>query len=207
MGQRIIISESEKNHIKNLYEAETAPPPDESVLVAKKNPFKYPEYESARRIYSSDLEDGDMFYEMDTKYYSDKREEIEKIKNLFLPSLNNKTARFNDDIYTFLTTPINEFGGGGTMDIGEINIKKNDESYTRMYNVFYLPRDKTIRFYYPGIKTYSVEKFGEHALTFPKISELFSKQHDEINEKYKNITTLPDEYFEIRKIQRKQTDF
>ena len=38
---RLIISETERKNILSLYEATTvAPPPSESVLVVKKNPFK-----------------------------------------------------------------------------------------------------------------------------------------------------------------------
>jgi hypothetical protein len=68
MGQKLIITEEEKNRIKLLYEVVTKLPPDESILVANKNPYKYPEYESARRVYSSKLVNGDLFYELNIPY-------------------------------------------------------------------------------------------------------------------------------------------
>ena len=40
MGRRIIISETERKNILSLYEStNVAPPPSESILIAKKNPF------------------------------------------------------------------------------------------------------------------------------------------------------------------------
>ena len=59
MGKRITISETEKRNILSLY---TEQQESIGILVAKKNPFKYKDFESARRKYSSDLKPGDMYY-------------------------------------------------------------------------------------------------------------------------------------------------
>ena len=100
MGQRIVISESERKHIMNLYEAA---PPSESVLVAKKNPFKYDEYADARRKYDKELKTGDRFFidnsqDINQYYYN----ELVKFGNEIVESLYGKTIRDDDTLYKII---------------------------------------------------------------------------------------------------------
>ena len=202
---RLIISETEKKNILSLYEAtNVVPPPSESVLVDNKNPFKYPEYESARRTYSSDLKDGDMFYILTG--FSKFAAEQELNKN-FRKGLYNKTVRIDDNIYTFLKTSINEstnFGGGGTISLGSIEIIKNNDSpkfssikakldtTTNKFQVFFV---------------YDAASANSKSISIQSISDLYSQKYKEEVTDKSVVGNMPDEYFEIRKVQRQKTDF
>jgi hypothetical protein len=48
---------------------------------------------------------------------------------------------------------------------------------------------------------------GFNGISFNKINELFNKQYNESVVPKLRKENIPDEYFEIRKIQRQQTDF
>lgn len=206
MGKRIIISESEKKNILSLYETTTvAPPPSESVLVVTLNPFKYPKFESARREYSSDLKDGDMFY-IQTGFNKFKME-LEFNKN-FRIGLYNKTAKINDDIYTFLKSSITEstnFGGGGGNNVGWIDVKKNDGS-PLLYKIT-AKFDNSSNKYNVLFSKNTSSNYDNNSFSVQSISDLYTKGFKEnITDKSK-VEDMPDEYFEIRKVQRQQTDF
>jgi hypothetical protein len=198
MSKRLVISESEKKEILSLYEV-TTPPPSESVLVAKKNPFKYPEYESARREYSSDLKDGDMFYIAPNinEYHT---EVFKKFTNEFLNSLKNKTIKSNDNIYTFLGTSMSESVNSYDYEIGFIYIKSNDGE-PEFYDVYHNSDTSTGK-----ELLYFKSRNGRIIISSPMLDDLFSKKYNEFKENHK-VESLPDELFEIRKIQRLQTDF
>jgi hypothetical protein len=212
MGKRIIISESEKKNILSLYETTTvAPPPSESILVANKNPFKYPEFESARQVYSPELKDGDMFYILNNK------NDDEKIKQEFYSSffngLRNKTVRYGDELYKFVGSFKKSNDGIGHMIVLSIgNSNYTPEMVKQLDNMDWsLEEMKTIKSDVKIInnQVYFVS-FGNEWLTFPQINSLFNKEFASIEGKLKiyNLPeNLPDEYFEIRKIQRQQTDF
>jgi len=206
MGQRILISEEDKKHIKKLYEAETAPPPDESVLVAKKNPFKYPEYESARRVYSADLKDGDLFYKNVNNYPL--TDFLDEFNLEFLKNLKDKTVRHNDKIYTIIgLANINEevtFLGKGH-EIGTVVIKKSDSPEMIPYSVF-LKWDyqyRNVNLFFEAVENY----YGYDNFSSSLINDLYEKKYrEDFVEKHKE-QNRDDKYFEIRKIQRRQTDF
>lgn len=202
---KLIISETEKKNILSLYEAtNVVPPPSESILVANKNPFKYPEYESARHTYSSDLKDGDMFYILTgfNKFVTE-----QELNKNFRKSLYNKTVRIDDDIYTFLKTSINEstnFGGGGASSLGSIEIMKNNDSpkfssikakfdtTTNKFNVWFV---------------YDAATSNSKSISIQSISDLYSQKYKEEVTDKSVVENMPDEYFEIRKILREKTDF
>lgn len=205
MGKRLIITESEKKQILSLYEENTntsIPPPSESVLIANKNPFRYSEFESARREYSPDLKDGELFYI--SKKYQYGVELEKKFNQQFIKDLYNKTAKYDDVIYVFLSPYIHESSSiSFPYKIGDIRIEINGD-YTQNYFVkrtnsrdgsFIIDFDKDNN---SGLYT---------KVWIPSIQELYNKKYkEELSPKLK-IENIPDEYFEIRKIQRQQTDF
>jgi len=226
MGKSLIITESEKKLILSLYES--TPPPSESVFVANKNPFKYPEYESARRIYSPDLVDGDMFYNTDSvKNKEFFNSEIKKSGDDFIKSLYNKTMRHDDILFEILPlSKLNEseysknFGGSTTISINltpvilKIISSDNIEpitnklisfdtyTYTEKYNLYFTEKDFNKNFH--DIVFIGQSPNYGYKITNENINYTWKKL---LSGKYKNLSMFPDEYFEIRKIQRVQTDF
>jgi hypothetical protein len=190
MGQRIIISESDRKHIKKLYES--APPPSESILVANKNPFKYDEYIDARRRYTKDLKDGDMFYQLNVNtYYRIQR----KFETNFMNDLMGKTIRntSRDLIYEF------------------INFKFDYETFvTVRIDGEREPSKVKFRFIYQNSEPSKIQ-FKESLLSdefdFPQLNDMFIKKYNEIVKPQLQLNNIPDEYFEIRQIKRQQTDF
>ena len=207
MGKRIIISESEKNNILSLYETTTvAPPPSESVLVVNKNPFKYPEFESARRTYSSDLKDGDMFYTVNYLRYIGMIES--PFNSEFVNNLVNKKVRIDDRILEFINPIVKEstnFGGPGPK-IGEINVKEEEEikPYTIHLRKNY-DKDNFYINFFPKEKTYKYSNY--YSFSVESINNLYNKEYQTKVQPRIELNNVPDEYFEIRKIQRQQTDF
>jgi hypothetical protein len=189
----------------------TPPPPSESVFVANKNPFKYPEYESARREYKSNLQNGDMFY-VDNgyrDYYSKKNDEFwyNEISNLS-NKLKGKTIKFYDEIYeiTGVKRKFNMFSTVEDMDdklIGEITIILKNIENNNYSNITFLSRNLSDINHSDILKIKSGEKY------LPSILNLQKFIYEELNPKDFNLPyeSIPDEYFEIRKIQRQKTDF
>jgi hypothetical protein len=221
MGKRIIISESEKKNILSLYETtNVAPPPSESVLVANKNPFKYPEYESARQTYSSNLKDGDMFYEIKSKQYYDESV-INSFATDFIEKLNNKTLRaknsYGEDYIVTFYGPIDTSKKGYEHDgfIGKIEIKLNEDNpqtysvYLNKvgYGVGVIGSSSTNQKITLHFNKSEDDNMRWSPTSYPQIDELLNKEYKEFVIPKLKIENIPDSYFEIRKIQRQQTDF
>ena len=203
---KLIISETERKNILSLYESTNiVPPPSESVFVANKNPFKYPEYEMARREYSGNLKDGDMFYIQKVFNNTNK---IKEFNEKFVKSLYNKTARVGDVIYTFLNPSIIEstnLGRRGSGEyIGEIKVKKNNNSPSlyRITKEFNPTTNKLIIIFDFKAGGNIIDR-----LNFQSISDLYNEGFEKIIPNKIIIEDIPDEYFEIRKIKRQQTNF
>ena len=206
---KLIISETERKNILSLYElTNNTPPPSESVLVVNKNPFRYPEYVSARRIYSSDLKDGDLFYVLIKNNVSYNGNLINSFDSEFVKNLIGKKARRDDKIIEFINPIVYEsknFGGAG-IEMGEIKIKIGDniELYTVHKQTSRLNNKLSFIINFNPVN-YDPSKNGR--FNIPSINNLYTDKYiNEIEPKF-NINNLPDEYFEIRKIQRLQTDF
>jgi len=224
MSKKVIISEIEKSEILSLYES--VPPPSESVLVTNKNPFKYSEYESARRTYNENLKDGDLFYspnmEKIKQYFN---EQLKKIGDEFTKNLYNKTIRYYDNLIKILPIDLNEssnFGGSYTNSLMFLPVKlviiSSDgqiEKELGIYDVFssvpkyeislnptkYFDENFTgLRF----IKKDSDDKYRIYRIIESQI--LNSTWYKLLNNKI-SLSTFPDTLFEIRKIQRFKTDF
>jgi hypothetical protein len=107
---KLIISETERKNILSLYEATTvAPPPSESVLVVNKNPFKYPEYKLSRKLYSTQLKDGDTFYILSKQ--NNIITSYNEIINNLIKIYQEKSIRYNDEIVK-ISMKLNEYSSG-----------------------------------------------------------------------------------------------
>jgi hypothetical protein len=208
----MIISEQERSRIKSLYGLLTeSAPPNESVLVANKNPFKYSEYESAQRIYESSLNDGDMFFTINPTIK-------EYLKSIFLPTYKsfigktirivNKDQILKVDGYTY------------PMDISlSSGYSTKVTPFSDLYILFKYMINGTL---YPASYKPSSDRIGLPEIggfgnnspftkSDPEISNFLLQVGESIKSVYmdrlSNIQEIPDEYFEIRKIERQKTDF
>lgn len=206
MKSKFFITEDEKKHIKKLYAVESVSSPDDFVVVEKKNPFKYNEYQSARRFYSRDLKIDDLFFVFDEKLLKD------YIEEKFIENFDKKTIRYNikgypkeDEIGTFdlkylmLVVLIDQKGNPGTQCIDYVRLTLSD----LLYGIIFEP---SIGFAY--LSRYEIK--GKNT-TVPNVyEEIEVESNDTIKNKvssFSNWNTIPDEFFEIRKVQKKQTDF
>jgi len=210
MGQRIVISESEKSHIRNLYES--SPPPSESVLLMKKNPYNLDkelydkvmtgDYHEPIRRYNSKMVDGDIFVNVNEQCIQDYL--YNRLSPLF-KSLVGKTIRFDDDT-------INRFDDKTMEKITKFSyFNLKNKEYVQILIDLPLSDYRHRLAYVPGYNNLSrlnpwgdVRKdTGLSPGTEKTIVDFFSKNLDPL------LLTkdLPDECFEIRKIQRRQTDF
>jgi len=200
MGKRVIISESEKKNILSLYEQIKfpIPPPKNSILIYKKNPYKYDELSNARQSYSTKLKDGDMFYILGLlpdEYNEEKI--INKMNDEFGKSLINKTIKdpTTNEVFT-----IKEYYPGNYPKIGQFKLDNN--SLISMDLIFNQGKGNNVT-----IKIY--ESIGTFYI-IPKLSEYYNDNFlDKLisNLEKSNIKNIPDEYFEIRKILIPQSDF
>ena len=216
MGKRLIISESEKKKILSLYETSKkvlsiSPPPSESELVIRKNPWRDSEYENARRFYSPSLKDGELF----SVIIGDDRLLSEILLKNIQKLLNGKKIKEGDVFYTFGNNinvesigfrDISKLGGDDSL-IKEIKIKvPNDFRGVTFWETSSLTLnliDNTYRYW-------SKEKYGdEYDYTEYTAYEWIKNIIDFIKGQTNSTTlkSLPDDFFEIRKIQREKTDF
>jgi len=232
----MIINENEKNRIKSLYGLLTeSAPPEESILVANKNPFKYTDLNSARRQYSPNLKDGDLFFVL-------KKDATNYIEGIFTPlylSFSNKTIRISntddilkikskyDNLYRSTYISINQENKivsnvtftysigeevlrdpSGSVSIGYQKIKVLDEpqDFTVTCNSTGQDLSITIKKYLSRIPSNELQQ------RFPEIYNALTQIGEKMKETYKSryvtiIDQIPNEYFEIRKIERQKTDF
>jgi hypothetical protein len=209
MGKRIIISESEKKNILSLYEQSNfpIPPPKNSILITKKNPYKYDEFSNARQTYSTKLKDGDMFYIMGLLPDELNIEIIkEKVNNDFGKSLINKTIRIPN---TNEVLTIKEFYFGaesGLINKGKIGrFKLDNGNFIDMFLSFDSGSGNGV-----SIKIKESNDYSDNGVIIPKLSEYYNNNFlnrlTSVVEK-SNVTKLPDEYFEIRKVLTPKSDF
>jgi len=224
MSKKLIITEEEKNRIKLLYEVAT--PPSESVLIATKNPFKDNEYVTARRIYSPKLQNGDLFFEIKnpTGYKKFAGQHNSKmIQDFVNNNLIGKTFRSdNDDAYRIDSLTMNENDMVSDYDSKFYeslitNTTTNESVKGKMTILGYLENNSvksTIRFHM-GVK----QSNGLYHIEPSKLNQVY-KQYVIDNGLQKtidgfyvpstdwlSINKIPDEYFEIRKIERQKTDY
>jgi hypothetical protein len=224
----MILSESEKNRIRGLYglltEADaSAPPPDESVLVAKKNPFNLPkeiydkiltEYDIITgsallgvekgvgfRKYNEKLKDGEYFLKYDRDCFVDFIwGEIKPV----LDSLKGKSVRGSKDNFLYFKE-VNDLQKH--LIINNLFEVSPNSVYAPTILTFYLKDDEGRTLHY----TYLPER---DSFKDPYGRELSPESNDKLlkflSDKLKpllDIKKLPNNCFEIREIKRKETDF
>jgi len=213
----MILSESEKNRIKGLYglvtEADTAPPPDESVLIAKKNPFKYDEYKEARQLYSNKLKDGDLFFKINDidEFVNYSFTHNKKIANEFVKELVGKTIRLNykngeDKIFEIIDIECTNGDFDGLSLYFNLKMKNEQgdiisDGLSFRYSFGFIAQ-------FENQKTTSdkIANFLE-SLVDKMIKTTGIRRHTNAFLPNSNLDLVPDEYFEIREIKREKTDF
>lgn len=207
---RLIISETERKNILSLYEAtNVSPPPSESIVVANKNPFKYPEFESARHLYSSNLKDGDLFFLINQRefrgYLNNKLDEKLKL-------LNNKTIRIDDKIYGFmvLTPNVDLIYKWPFINSVYINFALFDsENIDNLFYKVYFVWSESNKNYYVSytLKLSDFSDIGTGTNTLPSATQnIFLTEIKNFTDEL-NMNDFPDNIFEIRKIERQKTDY
>ena len=220
MGQRLIILEEEKKGIMVLYENTTD---NNSILITNKNPFRDNEYVNARKRYSTNMKYGDLFYNLkDLEKYREfsRKHNNEKI-NEFVKSIIGKTFKGDDNIsykiedlklkstssdttpyYDYILTNLsNSEKLSGLMTIlGELS-GKDIKSTIRFHHdekkpdgTFFNEPVGLNKFYSDYVLENCLQDMS--SLKFPMIPD---------SEKLK-IEKVPDEYFEIRKLQTPKSD-
>lgn len=202
MGQRLIITEEEKNNIRLLYEST---PPNESVLVANKNPFTNNEYSGAKRFYSGDMKDGDLFFKTKDTLVPYLKSEINR-------SFEGKSAKQVCHWYekntdklenvTDLTLPLPKCELSIKTEMWEGNLGTTPLKSLSWQVSPTLPNDKRIYIEGEGIIWNS-----DFELTYRKCVLGDPIKVTSVVKSITDWSKIPDQYFEIRKIQRQKTDF
>jgi len=211
MSNRIVITEEEKQTIKRLYES--APPPDESVLVTKKNPFNNKEYldmlivdnADYLRKYNKDMVDGDIFL----VYDKDKVDEYFELiaDEIYDKHFRGKSIRYvdykedTDKTHKLSDSPRRYEKHYCHMCVGKMYL---NTTFSYGVREIHFPKPR-IKYYYDGDKfdtLYPRNKATISDDTKNKLRKVFLTYKDRFH-----ISKLPDEFFEIRKIVRTKTDF
>ena len=214
------INENEKKRIRTLYGLITENvPPQESEIIAKKNPYKYEEYKTARRGYSEDLVDGDLFYNKEEidKYIKENSKEIE-IDSL-RDNIKDKKIRISIGVYIepaklredFVGTfqILNVFRDGYSQQIDfflkDLNNSSNNTydyrlKFTRSNEFTITPNDENSEV---------MKKFKQYILnnneeSLKKLKDLIIQNRLDTLSKVEN---LDDDLFEIRKVKKIKVDF
>jgi hypothetical protein len=221
---RLIISETEKKNILSLYEStNVAPPPSESILIDNKNPFKSENYKLFNNgkitLYSSNLKNNDFFYSLNFK--SLEQYVLNKINNLLL----DKSIRLNgngveDKIYNIEKFKYCSLYGSSGYNVSNvsptyseslcfIDIATNAPNYSGvdLFEISTLSRSKLLDITYSHVmeKSFPYQHETMKVNNYSVSDDTMNKIYDIIKE-WLTWSKLPDEYFEIRKIQRQQTD-
>ena len=201
MGQRLIITEEEKNRIKLLYEVtetKTSVPPDESELVVKGvNPFKSGEYIDARREYSPELKDGDRYY-VYHDYLFTKGLEYE-LKQL----VDNKSIRIGGLVDKILTVQVeNIYLGYNT-----IYLLLKTPNGNRDISVTITPTEIELSWVEDRYKNDYLSSLQNYATFVRNEMKMYLEMYSKYIKQKTDLQDVPDKYFDIYKIKRRQTDF
>ena len=162
--------------------------PKESVVIDKVNPFNHPEYKKYIREYSKDLKDGDIFVVFDAWGFG------RFLNNLF----GKKTIRFNDEVENIIFSE----SLNSARNITWPGFPESDSPLNKTIN---LSNDKGSGFlYYNNGKLYTFSVGGYKEYVNEKLKDYLE---DKIINPYGKWEGVPNEFFEIRKVQRQETDF
>ena len=219
MGQRLIISEEEKKGIMVLYETTTD---NSSILIANKNPFRDNEYVNARKRYSTNMKYGDLFYNFkDLEKYRAFSEKFnnEKIDE-FVKSIIGKTFKGDDNIsYKIEDLKLKDTSYGASHYNYILTNLSNSEKLSGIMTILGYLSGKditsTIRFHYnerkPDGTTFNepvgLNQFYSDYVLENCLQNMTSLKFPMIPDSEKlKIEKVPDEYFEIRKLQTPKSD-
>lgn len=213
MGKKYIIKESQERLIYQLVEREIGI--EESILVAKKNPFKYEEFKDARNRYVPSLKDGERFFD----YYKELNKKFgeNKIIDFYKTLLLNKTVRGNDDkTYTIKDIKVNYYPSDLEYAYPS---NKNPPKYSfhlwlNFDEIGEFGACTTVGFNTAAANCKLAKFTGSLAVLNTKepyeeqiyVSDKLLQFLDENQPKFSRAD-YPDEGFEIRQIQKKNTDF
>jgi hypothetical protein len=194
--KKIIITEIEKNTIRLMYE-DTKTPPSESILIANKNPFS----DASKNIlegkiiteYNSNLKDGSLFYELDEL----------KINDWALNILNELFYGKKVRVYYDGLTNSDE-----VLTIGkftEITLK----SYDRKKDNLVFDVAKTPNSMDSGFANGNTELYENGQIVLRNYGSSADSSRNMMITMYGSLmwSKVPDEFFQIRKIQRDKTDY
>ena len=174
-------------------------PPSESVLVANKNPFKNLEYKTAQRFYNPNLKENEMFFTIDTNRVS------EFLQNKVDQNFEGKSIRL------FCVTK-EKIGGITETDylhtLPESFVMVSDKQPLEL-NVAWQVKNEYI-FYDKDTGIISIHyknKIMDYTTGETKCETKSDGKMKSLLDPILNLQNIPDEFFEIRKIQRQKTDF
>jgi hypothetical protein len=229
MGKKYIITENQERVLSRLVERELGP--EESVLVANKNPFKSEAFKNVRDGYYSSLKDGDLFYEIkeDLKPFCEKlyEENLEIVKKI-IPNLEGKTIRISADVI-YKIIKVNAILGTEGNILFKVLVKIDDSEFAEYTGELASRLDRPYSFSgsfdeitFSEVKfdkrnMVIITEFDESYFTLPLEKanggpiKFFRTDFCSSNLLQNGVTfgieEVPDEYFEIRKVQRQKTDF
>jgi hypothetical protein len=193
----------------------TIPPPEESIFVANKNPFRDRQYINARRVYSPQLNDGDLFYNINVKCI---REDTTFVR--LYESFVNKSIRITElDVIVKISSAL---GGIRYQSFDDTLLKNGYISFTynihrKYYSVVFILEGghnrlmcirgsdiKSCVMGHSSLLQVNKEYDGEIYDVLVNISE---KMKDTYLYYFSDLSRIPDECFEIRQVKRLTTDF
>ena len=186
-------------------DTKTIPPPSESIFVANKNPFKYSEYETARRKYSPELKDGDMFYSFDDRRYNRKMFEDMVYKQMIGKSIRIE----NSDKILKVIDVLQEERYPKT----EVEIELRSDDSPRLSSIKLIISKYELKGIYNNNHLMYQEDYSNIMPSLDKFISFVKELIYNYDNDYKNqvvdnnLESIPDEYFKIYKIQRQQTNF
>lgn len=212
MGKKYIITESQERILTRLVERELGP--EESVLVTKKNPFSDEKYVSARRVYSSNLKEGELFFTINKElkdYFYNKLKTILDGKTMRVTSQDGKDYVvkfiFDDRFPWDATIKGSKFStssknlGSQALEDFAVRIDTTDTTW----------KQNTSK----PVISFNSSKGGFYEITGEKYSKIRTElitvpDKTKINNAifaFTNWNKIPDQFFEIRKVKRTNTDF
>jgi hypothetical protein len=219
---KFIISEEEKNHIRTLYEQGWVGQQNTSdyELIDKKNPFKYENLKNARKFYDKTFnwsnttsKEGDQYYFYDKKKVDDYLSPI--LNSFYDKLLLNKSVRGkNDDVYVVkMTSPklgVDQLIDSDRLFIilnliydkqgygSRVSITNNEVENVQVSDVARKVNQQINK--KTGLN--STEMFTNNVDVSDKLLNFLKKNLPPIKKE-----EIPDEFFEIRQIKKRQTDF
>jgi hypothetical protein len=208
MGRRLILSEEEKKTIQEMYGLINEQEYD-STVIDNKNPYRHKELLEFLRPYNKNLSNGEKFYLTKLAHFDT------YINKEMIKSLNGKTVRLSDKLvytlgkeYKVVSVPpslnfIETLSSGGKLSNGALLSGSFSDPNTigKNYDRMYIHSNGTSTLY-------NKEEGLEKSVKDNSKKEWIINMCNFIeNEMRKIVENSPDEYWELREVNKKQTDF